>query len=197
MSKALGKGRSFTLVELLVVIAIIVILMGMTLPAISKVRSLAHSIYCKNNLRELGVAFQSYMTDYKDNMPYIIAMPSLGINEDPAYQRLCDVLSPFVGGSSKVFRCPADRGASTEGVITDTTDEDGNTATSSASSASSVKSEFENEGSSYEFNEFLCGRKITNRPKVMVMHDYRPYHGTPGAAGAANYLFADGHVGDF
>jgi prepilin-type processing-associated H-X9-DG protein len=28
------------------------------------------------------------------------------------------------------------------------------------------------------------------------MNDYEPFHGPPGTPGAANYLFADGHVGD-
>ena len=191
-------NKRFTLVELLVVIAIIALLAGMLMPAVAKVRNYAHSIYCRNNLRELGIAFQSYMTDYKDNMPLIAAMPSLGIS-DPSFLRLCDIMVPYVGDStSKVFRCPADFGPATPGVVTDSTDDNGNTTTSTASSSNTGagSSEFINEGSSYEFNEFLCGRRITNKPKVMVMHDYRTYHGAPGAPGAANYLFADGHVGD-
>ena len=198
MKVHIGSGkRRFTLIELLVVVAIIVILIGMLMPAISKAKSYANSIYCRNNLRELGIAFQSYMTDYKDNMPLVAAMPSLGIS-DPEYQRLCDVLAPFVGGAMKVFRCPSDYGAATPGLITNSTDDDGNAVTGTVTTgATGPKSDFENEGSSYEFNEFLCGRRITNKPKVMMMHDYRPYHGSAGLAGAANYLFADGHVGDW
>jgi prepilin-type N-terminal cleavage/methylation domain-containing protein/prepilin-type processing-associated H-X9-DG protein len=190
------RAKKFTLIELLVVIAIISILMGMMMPAIGKVKSMAHSAACKDNLRQLGIAFQSYMIDYKDNLPYISAMPSLKLNDFP---RLCDIMAPYVGGSatSKVFCCPADRGPASPGVVTDSTDEDGNTTTSTSSAGSTGSSDFANEGASYEFNEFLYGRRVTVKTRVMLLHDYRPYHGKAGTAGAANYLFADGHVGDF
>lgn len=32
--------------------------------------------------------------------------------------------------------------------------------------------------------------------RTPVMYDYEPFHGPAGTVGAANYLFADGHVGD-
>ena len=55
----------------------------------------------------------------------------------------------------------------------------------------------ENEGSSYEFNTRLAGRRMTNRSRSMLMHDLRPYHGPAGKAGSCNYLFADGRVDDW
>jgi len=65
------KHHSFTLVEMLVVIAIISILASMLLPAINKTVDLAHSVHCKNNLKQSGIAFSNYAGDYNGFLPSI------------------------------------------------------------------------------------------------------------------------------
>jgi len=63
---------------------------------------------------------------------------------------------------------------------------------------------YQSEGSSYQYNTMLGGRKVTEtfltrrfgQDKTPVMHDYEPFHGPAGEPGSANYLFADLHVGD-
>jgi prepilin-type N-terminal cleavage/methylation domain-containing protein/prepilin-type processing-associated H-X9-DG protein len=55
-----GGRRGFTLVELLVVIAIIAVLMAILIPTVGGAREAARVTQCMNNLRQLGVAAQSY-----------------------------------------------------------------------------------------------------------------------------------------
>ena len=63
------KRKGFTLVELLVVIAIIALLMGILMPALSRVRQIAFRVVCGTNLSGIGKAMLVYSNDYDDELP--------------------------------------------------------------------------------------------------------------------------------
>jgi prepilin-type processing-associated H-X9-DG protein/prepilin-type N-terminal cleavage/methylation domain-containing protein len=56
-------GGGFTLIELLVVIAIIAILVALLLPTLSRSISRARQIHCVNNVRQLGIGLQEFVSD--------------------------------------------------------------------------------------------------------------------------------------
>ena len=62
-----SRSRSgFTLLELLVVIAIITLLISLLFPALGGARSKAQAVQSQSNLRQWGVAAQTYSNENKE-----------------------------------------------------------------------------------------------------------------------------------
>ena len=64
------SSRAFTLIELLVVIAIIAVLAALLLPALNSAQQAGRKAACLSNLRQLGIAIQSYAGDNDGRIPY-------------------------------------------------------------------------------------------------------------------------------
>lgn len=185
LRQALADGAAaFTLLELLVVMAVITILAGLILPAASRAREAGRSTVCLSNLRQIGVALQLYVQDYRNRLPVMYDrglslatnLPP-GTNAPPAGEGTrpsVDTLLAAQLGSLRVLKCPSDRAG-----LFDTT------------------------GSSYSWNSLL-NNQDADRLNVLGIHfdphqipvffDKESFHRARGEKKGVNYLYADGHL---
>lgn len=64
-----SQQRAFTLIELLVVLAVMGVLMGLLMPALSRVKEAARQTGCQSNLGQIGMGVLAYSTDNRGFLP--------------------------------------------------------------------------------------------------------------------------------
>jgi prepilin-type N-terminal cleavage/methylation domain-containing protein/prepilin-type processing-associated H-X9-DG protein len=100
MAKNTHFPRAFTLIELIVVLAIIAILMSMVFPMYTSISERAKATKDMSNLRQIGLAIQTYLNDSEQILPASTIWP--GTNLTP-------VLYPKYIATRAVFQSPFDK----------------------------------------------------------------------------------------
>jgi prepilin-type processing-associated H-X9-DG protein/prepilin-type N-terminal cleavage/methylation domain-containing protein len=104
------RRRAFTLTELIVVITVLAILALILIPVVAKVRSSAQSTHCMSNLQQIGRAFTLYAQDHRSMLP----APADPVADTSWFEaihsytgdRPLDKGRPLDGQLNTVFTCP-------------------------------------------------------------------------------------------
>ena len=109
----------------------------MLAPTLGRAKGKAKNSVCLSQLRQLGIATRLYADENGNRMPAAELLPSMPIDPQSPLPRIRDALGPAIGQSGgtnsggNAFRCPQDN-----------------------------LNMFERQGSSYEWNTDLNGRKM-------------------------------------
>ena len=188
--------KAFTLLELLVVIAIVGVSIALLFPVFGRAREGARRAQCANNLRQMGIAWHLYLDDHDQVFPSCDRLNFGGATSAVDEVRPLNIyldVDGFSGTGVEVFYCPAD--------------------TRDISDPSWGKPCFDQNGTSYLFNDHIAGWDLDNINKplssfvlncdygnatddipVYADGDFSIHGGKSKEEAIFNVLFLDGHV---
>lgn len=82
MTRSYRHLDGFTLIELIVAISIIALLAALSLGAIGTARQKAYGAVCRNNFRQLQLAWTVYTVDHGDRLPPNVGGPAAGLTPE-------------------------------------------------------------------------------------------------------------------
>lgn len=194
MQKIAHKQRqAFTLIELLVVITIIVVLAALSIVAVQRATTKSRTMKCYNNLRQLGIATLNYAGNNDMLLPATTHQRSSG------RKSWSITLQDYAQGKI-VFRCPEDEDKTRAYTYVMNDFLTPNPAGAPDIDFSKL-TRLERQSETVLFAE--ASQNYTNsdhfhfseyRGSQLPPLEFEKQVGTKRHGGAANYLFADGHL---
>ena len=99
MHRLLSRSHAFTLLELMVALGILVILVGIIVPKVSRLREVEQRVCCRDNLRRIGLALSAYGEENRGELPRVIYDQAHAPRSFTAFTG-ADALSPFTKDSA-------------------------------------------------------------------------------------------------
>jgi len=180
--RPLRRQGAFSLLEVLVVLVIVALLAALGAPEYGRMMERAKSAACMGNLRAVGAALGSYLSDHDGRMPYInnpdpypIYSEDDDLPEEVTPITLVEAFGPY-GIPNRGFRCPSD---------------------------AAMNNQFAKLGTSYEWIPRIDGEQsvapkvlarrgqlVTRKiNRIVVLREFDPVH-----FGRSNRLYGDGRV---
>lgn len=130
---SVNRDRGFSLLELLISIAIVAVLLSILLPGLAYARRLSSGAVCASNLRQIGMAWDGYLSDPRNRgeAPRAASEPAWRYGgasfrgtervaildaERPINRYLADDAAADSKAMAQMFKCPGDVGVFARGI---------------------------------------------------------------------------------
>lgn len=108
----MASRRAITMTEVLVVMAVLAVLIGWALPGLKRAKVKAERISCVSNLKNIGLSFRVFATDYTNTFPFQLSTNQGGTREwtslpSQAWRHFAAISNEL--SIPDIVYCPSDR----------------------------------------------------------------------------------------